>query len=168
MQTQFVHLSSADVPMLPAGQQLMLNPSERIVTLLGPEHVYAQCRFSSSAFRLLFLLLRAPNGADYAELLAGLNCSEAVFRRLVAATSYEQVLEILAPHIDRWHKHLERSAQQGNAALERELKMVRRAAKERRGVNPILKQNGFSLTVRAMYRKGYLLTRTPVGKVGRG
>ncbi len=161
MRTQFVQLNTTDVPALCAGHWLMLNANERIVTLLGPERIYAQCRFSNSAFRLLFLLLRAPHGANYAELLACLRCSDTVFRRLLTTSSHEDVLVILAPQIDRWNKHLERSALQGNAVLERELKMVRRAAKERHGVNALLKQNGFALTVKAMYRKGYLLTRAP-------
>jgi hypothetical protein len=160
MRTQFVHLSPAEVPALPDGFRLMLNADERIVTLLGPERIHAQCHFSNGAFRLLFLLLRAPHGANYAELLACLRCSEAVFRRLLTTVSYEDAITLLAPQIDRWNKHLERSALQGNAVLERELKMVRRAAKERHGVDPILKKHGFALTVKAMYRKGYLLTST--------
>ena len=158
MRTQFVYLSPAEVPALPDGFQLMLNAEERIVTLLGPERIYAQCRFSKGAFRLLFLLLRAPHGANYAELLACLRCSEAVFRRLLTTVSHEDVLTLLAPQINRWNKHLEQSALQGNSVLERELKMVRRAAKEHYGVDTILKKHGFALTVKAMYRKGYLLT----------
>jgi hypothetical protein len=158
MGTHFVHLSPAEVPALPDGFRLMLNADERIVTLLGPERIHAQCRFSNGAFRLLFLLLRAPHGANYAELLACLRCSEGVFRRLLTAVSHEDVITILAPQIDRWNKHLEQSARQGNAVLERELKMVRRAAKEHYGVDSILRKNGFAFTVKAMYRKGYLLT----------
>lgn len=162
MRTQFVHLSPVEVPALPDGFRLMLNADERIVTLLGPERIQAQCRFSKGAFRLLFLLLRAPHGANYAELLACLRCSEAVFRRLLTAVSHEDVMTILAPQIDRWNKHLEQSARQGNAVLERELKMVRRAAKEHYGVDAVLKKHGFALAVKAMYRKGYLLTPTLV------
>jgi hypothetical protein len=165
MRTQFVYLSPAEVPALPDGFQLMLNAEERIVTLLGPERIYAQCRFSKGAFRLLFLLLRAPHGANYAELLACLRCSEAVFRRLLTTVSHEDVLTLLAPQINRWNKHLEQSALQGNSVLERELKMVRRAAKEHYGVDTILKKHGFALTVKAMYRKGYLLTPTVVPRV---
>src|SRR6476660_10658037 len=100
MRTQFVYLSPAEVPALPDGFQLMLNAEERIVTLLGPERIYAQCRFSKGAFRLLFLLLRAPHGANYAELLACLRCSEAVFRRLLTTVSHEDVLTLLAPQIN--------------------------------------------------------------------
>ena len=157
MRTQFVYLSPAEVPALPDGFRLMLNADERIVTLLGPDRIYAQCRLSKGAFRLLFLLLRAPHGANYAELLACLHCSEAVFRRLLTTVSHEDVITILAPQIDRWNKHLEQSAQKGDVVLERELKIVRRAAKEHYGVDSILKKHGFALTVKAMYRKGYLL-----------
>jgi hypothetical protein len=164
MRTQFVQLSSADVPALPIGYCLVLNAHERIITLMGPEHICAQCRVSSSSFRLLFLLLRASHGANYAELLACLRCSETVFRRLLITNSHEDALTILAPQIDRWNKHLEHSAKQGHSILERELKMVRRAVKEPHGVSSVLKKNGFALTVRAMYRKGYLLTRTSATK----
>jgi hypothetical protein len=164
MRQKFVYLSPEDVPALPAEYFLALNADERIVTLLGHGRVCAQCRFSRSAFRLLFVLLRAPYGADYAELLACLRCSEAVFRKLLMAPSYEQMLEILAPQIARWHKHLERCSNQGQDMLEKELKIVRRAAKERQGVNPVLQKNGFALTVRALYRKGYLLTRVPLAQ----
>lgn len=161
MPSQFMRLTPAEVPALPAEHWLVLNADERIVTLVGPERISAQCRFSTSAFRLLFFLLRAPYGANYAELLACLRCSETVFRKVFHTSSYEDALILLAPQIHRWHKHLERSAQQGNDVLERELKIVRRAAKERHGVNSILLKNGFSLTVKAMYRKGYLLTGIP-------
>jgi hypothetical protein len=162
MQAKFVHLSPEEVPALPKNHYLMLNVNERIVTLLGPEHVCAQCRFPRSAFRILFFLLKAPCGADYAELLACLCCSDTVFYKLLAATSYERLCEILAPQIGRWHKHLERSSAQGKTLLEKELKIVRRAVKERNGASTILQQNGFALTVRAMYRKGYLLAPAPV------
>jgi hypothetical protein len=161
MQAGFVHLSHDDVPVLPIGYALTLNIDERIVTLLGAGRIRAQCRCSPSAFRLLFFLLRAPHGADYAELLACLRCSDSVFRKAFTSSSYEQILATLAPQVDRWHRHLEKTALRGKIALEKELKMIRRATKERSGVNTVLKKHGFALTVRALYRKGYLLTRAP-------
>jgi hypothetical protein len=161
MQRKFVQFSCGEVPALPAEHSLTLNIDERIVTLLGPGHICAQSQFPRGAFRLLCLLLRAPYGADYAELLACLSCPETVFRRVVNASSHEQALAFLAPQTERWSKHLEYTARQGDAALEKELKMVRRAAKERCGANTVLQNNGFSLTVRALYRKGYLLDRAP-------
>jgi hypothetical protein len=164
MRQKFVYLSPEDVPALPVGHFLTLNADERIVTLLGHGRVCAQCRFSRSAFRLLFVLLRAPYGADYAELLACLRCSESAFRKLLTATSYEQMLEMLAPQVERWHSYLERCSVQGS--LEKELKIVRRAAKERQGVNSVLQKNGFALAVRALYRRGYLLTHVPLARTG--
>jgi hypothetical protein len=164
MRQKFVYLSPEDVPALPSGHFLTLNADERIVTLLGQGRVCAQCHCSRSAFRLLFILLRAPYGADYAELLACLRCSEPVFRKLLTASSYEQVLEMLAPQIARWHTYLERCSSQGS--LEKELKIVRRAAKERQGVNSVLRKNGFALAVRALYRRGYLLTHVPLARAG--
>lgn len=159
MRTPFMHFSTTEVPALPAGHRLLLNPNERIVTLMEHERIYAQCHLSNSAFRMLFLLLRAPHGANYAELLACLRCSETVFRRLLTSRSYEDTLSILAPQINLCYKHLEKSAQQGSTVLERELKIVRRAAKEPYGVSGALQRNGFTLTVKAMYRKGYLLAQ---------
>jgi hypothetical protein len=165
MRSYFVHFSHEDVPALPAEYHLMLNVNERIVTLLGHENVFAQCRLSKNAFRILFLLLRAPSGANYAELLACLHCSDTIFQRLLSTCSHEDALAILAPQVARWNKHLEYSAQKGNHILERELKMVRRATKERQGANTILKENGFALTVKPLYRRGYLLTQAPTKKL---
>ena|SRR6266700_5073495 len=158
MQVDFVHLSSDDAHVLSRGEYLMLNAKDRIITLLKPGRIGAQCKLSRSAFRLFFLLLRAPGGADYAEILACLNCSEAVFSKLLAASSYERILEILAPQIQRWNTHLECTGSQSKVLLEKELKIIRRAAKERNGVNTVLLKAGFAMTVKAMYRKGYLLT----------
>jgi hypothetical protein len=160
MQKKFVSFSAEEVPALSADHYLLLNIEERIVTMLGPGHICAQTRFTESAFRLFGLLLRAPQGAEYAELLACLSCPETVFRKLLLAGSHEQALALLAPQVDRWNKHLERVAQQGASDLERELKMVRRALKERSGANTVLRKNGFALAVRTLYRKGYLLTRS--------
>jgi hypothetical protein len=161
MHTPFVQFSSADIAALPTGYCLVLHVNERIATLMGPECIRAQCRFPQSAFRLLFLLLRSPHGANYAELLACLRCSEPLFHRLLTTRSHEDLLTILAPQIDRWHRHLEQSAKQGRAVLERELKVVRRALKEAHGLNAFLQNNGFTLKVEVMYRKGYLLTGVP-------
>jgi hypothetical protein len=162
MRVNFVQFSHQDVSVLPIGYSLTLNIDERIVTLLKDGHIQAQCRCSPSAFRLLFLLLQAPYGASYAELLAGLRCSESVFRQIFFSTSRQQILTTLAPLVDRWNRHLERTERQGKEALEKELKMIRRATKERSGVNAVLKKHGFSLRVQAMYRKGYLLTQAPL------
>jgi len=157
---KFVSFSAEEVPALLPGHCLLLNVEERIVTMLDAGHICAQGRFSRSAFRLLGLLLRSPGGAEYAELLACLSCSEPVFRKLLETASHEQVLALLAPQVERWSQHLERAACQGAPALEKELKIVRRALKERSGASTILQKNGFALTIRTLYRKGYLLTRT--------
>jgi hypothetical protein len=161
MRTSFMRFSAAEVPALPSGHQLFLNTHERIATLLEHERIYAQCHLSNSAFRMLFFLLRAPHGANYAELLACLRCSETIFRRLLTTRTYEDTLSILAPQINLCYIHLEKSAQQGSNVLERELKIVRRATKEPYGVSGALQRNGFTLTVKAMYRKGYLLAKRP-------
>lgn len=160
MGNKFVQLSQEDVPALPSGYHIMLNVEERIVTLIYQGRVCAQSRFSRSAFRLLCLLLRSPEGANYAELLACLRCSESTFRSLLAAPSHEQALATLGSQVERWNKHLQRLARLSRTELEKELKMVRRAAKERCGANTILKKNGFTFSVQALYRKGYLLVRT--------
>jgi hypothetical protein len=158
---KFVSFTAEEVPALAPEHCLLLNVEERIVTMLNAGHVCAQGRFSRSAFRLLGLLLRSPCGAEYVELLACLSCTEAVFRKMLMAASREQAHALLAPQVERWSQHLERAACQGAPALEKELKIVRRALKERSGASTILQKNGFALTIRTLYRKGYLLTRTP-------
>ncbi len=165
MQKKFVSFSVEEVPALSADHRLLLNIEERIVTLLGPGHICAQTRFTESAFRLFSLLLRTPEGAEYAELLACLSCPDTVFRKLLLASSHEQALALLAPQVDRWNKRLEQVARQGSSSLERELKMVRRALKERSGAHTVLQKNGFALAVRTLYRKGYLLTRSPTASL---
>src|SRR5215472_6457923 len=119
MRTRYIHFSSKDVPILPAEHSLLLNVEECIVTLLGKGQVCAQCRFPRSAFRLL-LLLKAPYGADYVELLACLRCSEVVFRKLVLASSYEQIGTILAPQIACIRLELEQMVLRGKEQLEKE------------------------------------------------
>jgi hypothetical protein len=157
MQADLRQFSYKEVPALPQGYSLVLNIEEYIVTLLAFDKIRAQCRCSPAAFRILFILARAPYGANYAELLACLCCSEGVFHKVWATSSHEEALALLAPLVERWQRRLEKAALQGQSVLERELKMVRRATKERSGLNTILKKPGFSLSVQALYRKGYQL-----------
>ena len=158
MKTKFVSLSPEEAPILPTGHHLVLNIDERIVTLLVLGQISAQSQFSRNAFRLLFLLLNAPYGAGYAELLACLHCSESIFKKLLGASSYEQMVEILAPQVEIWSTHLARIAIRGKLALEKELKTVRRAVKERHGANTVLKENGFALKIKVVYREGYIIS----------
>ena len=80
---------------------------EQIVTLLSPgaEAILAQSQFPTSAFRAFIVLLKSPRGASYAELLAGLHCSEEVIKLLLAARTTDDVPEFhaLAYH---WQEHL--------------------------------------------------------------
>jgi hypothetical protein len=157
----YIHLSSREVPILPAEHVLLLNIETCIVTMLKQGQVCAQCRFPRSAFRLLILLLKASYGADYAVLLACLCCPEKIFHKLVLASSYEQIETILASQIMGIRRRLEQVELKGEGQIEKELKVVRRVVKERGGVNMLLQKHGFPLTVKNLHRKGYLLMREP-------
>nr|BBH87498.1 hypothetical protein KTC_22490 [Thermosporothrix sp. COM3] len=152
MSGAFLHFTAQETLALPAGHILMLNTEERIVTLFHAEYVRAQCRLTYSAMRLLFLLLLAPNGADYAELLACLHSKE---RGLFTATSLTELRERLAPQIHHWSSWLKEAEPE---AVEQALKKVRRVIKERNGLNTLLEKHHFGMTIRVLYGKGYLLT----------
>ncbi|GHO42783.1 hypothetical protein KSX_09460 [Ktedonospora formicarum] len=137
----------------------MLNADEYLVTLFSATRVHAQARFPRNAFRLLFLLLMVPYGASYAELLACLHCSEPVFHQMLIVSSREEVFSILAPQRDYWQRHLSDLTREDAAILERNLKMVRRAVKERNGINSLLQRHGFALRVSVLHGKGYVLLR---------
>jgi hypothetical protein len=158
---RFLSITWRESPLLPFNHTLVLNTEERIITLIHAGQVAAQCRCSQNAFRLFFLLLHSPLGADYVELLACLHCPESVFRKLLAASPSGQMFTLLAPYTERWQKTLERIARADPSALEKELKIVRRAAKERHGANTLLKKHDFPLRVNPLYRKGYVLVGQP-------
>ena len=158
-----VYLTSHDTRIIPQGQRLAINAEEQIVTLLAPgaDAILAQAQFPPSAFRAFIVLLKSPRGASYAELLAGLNCSEEVIQQLLDARTTDEVSEFhtLAYH---WQEHLVAAAsrvEQDPFALERELKPVRWAVKLQRGVQTIARDKGFGWRVRAMPKKGYALLR---------
>jgi hypothetical protein len=61
-----------------------------------------------------------------------------------------------------WQEHLREATSkldQDPEALERELKPVRWAVKEKRGIQVIARANGFGWRVRGLSRKGYVLLR---------
>ena len=162
---KLIHLNPDEIRIIPPGQRLVLNLEEHIVTLFWPatEKILAQGRFPPSAFRSLIVLLKSPRGASYAELLAGLHCSEEVLKQLLAARTIDDVPEFqaLASH---WQGHLVAATSkldQDPEALERELKPVRWAVKEKRGIQAIARENGFGWRVRGLSRKGYVLLRAP-------
>lgn len=163
LQEKLVYLSPEDVRLMPAGHCLVINAEEQIVTLLHQEtvRVVAQKQFPAYVFRALILLLKSTQGASYAQLFACLRCPEQVIRQLLAAPSAEQVREFQVD-VAYWQRYLEQVALKGPQALNRELKPVRRAVKETRGLQPLLQQNGFDWRVRALYRRGYILLRAPV------
>jgi hypothetical protein len=162
---KLIHFTSDDLRIIPPGQRLVLNLEEHIVTLFWPatEMILAQGRFPPSAFRSLVVLLKSPRGASYAELLAGLHCTEEVLKHLLASRTTDDVPEFqqLSSH---WQEHLAAATSQLNhdpEALERELKPVRWAVKEKRGIQAIARANGFGWRVRGLSRKGYVLLRAP-------
>lgn len=162
---KLTYLTSDDVRIIPLGQRLVINREEQIVTLLSPgaEAILAQSQFPTSAFRTFIVLLKSPRGASYAELLAGLHCSEEVIKLLLAARTTDDVPEFhaLAYH---WQEHLVAATarvERDPFALERELKPIRWAVKLKRGVQGIAREKGFGWRVRVMPRKGYVLLRAP-------
>jgi hypothetical protein len=164
-QKKLIHLTSDDLRIIPPGQRLVVNVEEHIVTLFWPatEKILAQGHFPPSAFRTLVVLLKSPRGASYAELLAGLHCTEEVLKQLLAARTSDDVPEFqaLASH---WQDHLVEATsrlEKDPEAWEREVKPVRWAVKEKRGVQAIARKNGFGWRVRGLSRKGYVLLRAP-------
>jgi len=162
---KLIHLTTDDLRIIPPGQRLVLNLEEHIVTLFWPEteKILAQGRFPPAAFGSLVVLLKAPRGASYAELLAGLHCSGEILRQILAARTIDDVPEFqqLASH---WQDHLAEATSkldEDPEALERELKPVRWAVKEKRGIQAIARKNGFGWRVRGLSRKGYVLLRAP-------
>lgn len=160
---KLVHLTHNDSRIIQSGQRLVINLEEQIVTLFWPEAetILAQSQFPPAAFRALILLLKSPPGASYAEILACLHSSGDVVRQLLAARSPDDVAEfqVAAMH---WQEHLLEAASRvpkDPEALERELKPVRWAVKERRGIQTISRQKGFGWRVRVLPRKGYILLR---------
>jgi hypothetical protein len=162
-QERLVSLSATEVRILSAGQRLVVNLDEHIVTLLLPAtgDVLAQGQFPPSAFRALILLFKSSRGASYAELLASLHCPESMIKRILAAPTPDDVAEFQAV-VTHWQEHLAEAAtkiERDPEALERELKPARWAVKEKRGIQPIARKTGFGWRIRALPRRGYILLR---------
>lgn len=163
MQENLVTITSNEVRIIPASQRLVINLAERIVTLIETEfaHILAQGQFPPSSFRALILLLKSPNGASYAEILASLHCSDSMIRRLLAARTSDDVTAFQV-EVMRWQDHLAEAAARvakDPEALERELKPARFAVKEKRGIQPIAREAGFGWRVHVLPRRGYILLR---------
>jgi hypothetical protein len=163
MQENLVHLTSNEIRIIPAGQRLVINLEEHIVTLVWTEsaHILAQSQFPPSSFRALILLLKSPNGASYAEILASLHCSYRIIKQLLAARTSDDVTEFQVEAM-HWQEHLAEAAARvarDPEALERELKPARFAVKEKRGIQPIARQKGFGWRVHVLPRRGYILLR---------
>lgn len=156
MSDTLLHFTAEENPILTTNSSLALNVERCIVTLVGDRCVLAQSQFSRGAFRLLVLLLKSPAGCSYAELFACLFCPEAVFQRVVKA-SPQQVADILESYTLNWKERLKTLAAKGPLIYERELKRIRRLLKEKNSVSAIFAEQGFGLTVRVLYRKGYAL-----------
>lgn len=164
MRNTLLHFPAQHVPFLVQGTTLAVNIEERIVTLVGNQALVAQGQLSSSALRLLVLLLKLPNGCLYPELFACLHCPDSVFRRIVHASA-EQAVFILEPYTDRWRERLaEIVSQDGPKGYEQELKRIRRIVKEssrrNNNIHFMFQSQGFGLAVRVMSKKGYVIRRS--------
>lgn len=145
--------------------QLVLNASAQVATLLQHGTICAQHYFSQHRFRLLVLLLKLPGGVLYAELLAILDCPEAVFQKILAATNEEAVSRALSPYTPRWRKHLAMIVQQGPREKRREMAVVWRLITGRNGLNTSIKNFGFAAY--PVYKQGYVLQRLADHKMTR-
>ena len=167
MSYTLMHIRAKENPVLDSGSCLVLNVERRLVTLVGNQCVLAQSQFSRSAFRLLVLLIKFHDGCYYAELFACLFCPEAIFQRVMRASA-EDASKLLAPYTAHWRERLadlrRRSVATGpkkENLYEHELKRIRHLVRDKNGIDEIFQEQGFGLSVRVLYRKGYVLRATP-------
>ncbi len=146
-----------DTDLVAPDSQLVLNPSAQVVTLLQNGTIRAQHYFSQQRFRLLVLLLKLPGGVLYAELLAILNCPDAVVQKVLVATNHEAVSRALYSYTLHWKKHLATIAQQGPREKRRELVVVWRLITGKKGLNTAIKDFGF--VAYPVHKQGYVLQR---------
>ena len=152
-----IQLSPQQIRLLTKDQTLLLNLSERVVTLFGEARkTQAQGRFADHAFRMLAILLIAHEGASYETLYAGLYCSEVCLRRVLAAASLK--IREFQHEVAQRQAYLARLK---DSALEAEIKQIRRAVKGEGGVAEVLKTKRFGWYVQTIYRKGYILAAEP-------
>lgn len=142
-------------PLFSSGRRLILHTSEHIITLFEQGTILAQHRCSSYQFRLLLLLLKLPEGALHAELLAMLDCSEKTLQAILRTYSEKDVIRLIQNATRRWQTHLSQVAERGQQARRRELAVVRRSLTGKRGLNPLLRD--FGLAVYPVYKQGYVL-----------
>lgn len=166
MSYTLVHIRAKENPVLEPGACLVLNVERRLVTLVGDRCVLAQSQFSRSAFRLLVLLIKFHDGCYYAELFACLFCPEAIFQQVMRASA-EEASKLLAPYTAHWRERLadlrRRSVSTGpkkENLYEHELKRIRHLVRDKNGIDEIFAEQGFGLSVRVLYRKGYVLRAT--------
>lgn len=162
---KLIYLTSNETRILPADQLLVLSLEDHIVLLFLPDggQILALGQFPPAAFRSLILLLKSPHGASYAEFLASLHCPYSIIKQILQSHAADDVPEFQV-HVSHWQQHLEKAAEKGADALEKELKQVRWAVKERRGVQPIIRKKGFGWRVKVLPRKGYILLRALVSE----
>ena len=167
MSYTLMHIRAKENPVLDSGTCLVLNVERRLVTLVGNQCVLAQSQFSRSAFRLLVLLIKFHDGCYYAELFACLFCPEAIFQRVMRASA-EDASKLLAPYTAHWRERLAELRRKSMATgpkkenlYEHELKRIRHLVRDKNGIDEIFPEQGFGLSVRVLYRKGYVLRATP-------
>ncbi len=148
-----IQLSPQQIRLLTKDQTLLLNLSERVVTLFGEARkTQAQGRFADHAFRMFAILFIAHEGASYDTLYAGLYCSEVCLRRVLTAASLK--LREFQHEVAQRQAYLARLK---DSALEAEIKQIRRAVKGEGGVAEVLRAKGFGWMIQTIYRKGYLM-----------
>jgi hypothetical protein len=155
---QVLSLFPQHLRLLARHQTLLISLEDRVVTLYGEaRRVLALGHFSAPAFRLLVVLLLAPEGASYEVLYAGLSCSDERLRQLLA----ERTVRVPAfqEEVAACRAYLEPLT---HRARQTEFKHVRRAVKGPFGVADVLLRRGFGWHVQTLHRQGYLLVTEPV------
>jgi hypothetical protein len=150
---QVLYLLPAQVRLLAPNYTLLISITECMVALSGEDHrVLALGRLTEYAFRVFVLLLVAPKGASYAELYAGLNCSNDCLEELIThATLQLPAFQEEVRASQAFLTKLTRSARQI------EIKQVRRAIKGPAGLSEMLRSKPFGWRVQTLHRRGYLL-----------
>ncbi len=148
-----VRLTAVQVRRLEPDHLLVLGVAECVVVLCrdGMES-FLFGRFTAPGFRLFVVLILASESASYAELYAGLRCTEACFRAVLARASLQ--VAAFEEEVQRQQLMLDRLTRE---ELKVERKQIRRVLTGPSGVAGVLEAGGFGWKVENAYGRGYRL-----------
>lgn len=148
-----IRLTAMQVSRLEPDQLLVLGVAECVVVLCREGlQSFLFGRFTVPGFRLFVVLLLAEEGASYAELYAGLRCTEACFRTVLARASLQVVA--FQEEVQRQRQMLGRLTRE---ELKVEYKQIRRVLTGSSGVAAVLEAGGFGWQIENQYGRGYRL-----------